>query len=530
MAGPQVNTSELEATKAPNLTTVKDGVGGITGMDTVTPKAPATPRITGQQLIAEASKPLDYTKESYLAAVTPTLKEVEERTRELGEFTAMEKGAKAEALAKATGMRGEALKKEKEAITGSPEYAQMQSATNKLLDAEFVPTKDTAKDLGGLFSLISVIGFAIGGGSKGNAVQALNAMDGMLSGYQKGRADLYKREKDTFDTNFKTLKLKTETLTSRLKQIGELAAIDTKAANAEADAFLAQEDANFVKQYKDKYSLPATIKYLDNLNTTVREAEKLQLNLKDKAQERKLSAMTKVYDTQRAEDLAALKGEGGAKLTSAQINMNQRVINALGGISSVTEQIQKLPAGSTTGILPNLQTKDGMTNFIRNKFFREISKDEARALQILYSGISRNLAAVEASGAATGLVGLAQQMEKLTPQVGDSAYNVALGLADIRRISTEMVVPLINSGLLLPGQKSEAIRLVQKVEESIPYTVNDVVTARFGTKQSIGEKTMQILDRGPSLEDFMTKARQANPGKTDEELTTYYNQKYGRKP
>lgn len=320
MAGPQVNTSELEATKAPNLAAVKDGVGGITGMDTVTPKAPATPRISGGQLIAEASKPLDYTKEDYLAAVTPTLKQIEERSRELGEFAGMEKGAKAQALATATGMRGEALKKEKEAIIGSPEYAQMQAATNKLLDAEFVPTKDTAKDLGGLFSLISVIGFAIGGGSKGNAIQALNAMDGMLSGYQKGRSDLYKREKDTFETNFKTLKLKTETLTTRLKQIAELAAIDTKAANAEADAFLAQEDANFIKQYKDKYGLPATIKYLENLGTTVGKAEEIQMNLKAKAQERKLSAMTKVYDTQRAMDIAAMReeGKGGNKPSAAQ--------------------------------------------------------------------------------------------------------------------------------------------------------------------------------------------------------------------
>lgn len=312
--------TELEKPVAPNFNVVKDGVGGITGMDTVTPKAPSGGRITGQQLIAEASKPLDYTKEDYLAAVKPGLQQIEAKTREMGEFAALEKGQKAEALATATGMRGEALKKEKEAITTSPEYAQMQAATDKLLNAEFAPTKDTAKDLAGLFSLVSVIGFAIGGGSKGNAMQALNAMDGMLSGYQKGRADLYKREKDVFETNFKTLKLKTETLSSRLKQIGELAAIDTKAANAEADAFLAQQDANFIKMYKDKYGIPATIEYLKNLNTAVGKAEEIQMGLKAKAQERKLSAMSEVYKTQSAMDIAEAKaeGKGGNKPSQAQ--------------------------------------------------------------------------------------------------------------------------------------------------------------------------------------------------------------------
>jgi hypothetical protein len=313
-------TTELDTTKAPNLSAVKDGVGGITGMDTIAPREPKPFRITGEQLISEASKPIGYTKEDYMKAVTPGLKELEGKSRELGEFSAMEKEQQARSKAEATRMRGEAITKQKEAITGSPEYAQMQEITNKMAGAEFVPTKDTAKDLAGLFSLVSVIGYAIGGGSKENSMQALNAMDGMLSGYQKGRADLYKREKDVFETNFKALKVKSDALSTRLKQIGELAALDTQAANAEADAYLAEQDANFVKMYKDKYGLPATIKYLENLNTAVGEAEKIQMNLVAKAQERKLSAMGEVYKTQSAMDLAAIKaeGKGGNKPSAAQ--------------------------------------------------------------------------------------------------------------------------------------------------------------------------------------------------------------------
>ena len=42
---------------------------------------------------------------------------------------------------------------------------------------------------------------ALGGGAKQNAYAAMAAMNGMLDGYQKGRADLYKRERDMFDKN-----------------------------------------------------------------------------------------------------------------------------------------------------------------------------------------------------------------------------------------------------------------------------------------------------------------------------------------
>jgi len=50
---------------------------------------------------------------------------------------------------------------------------------------EFIPTKDTAQDIAGLFSLIGVIGMVVG---KGNAMQAMGAMNGMLEGHRKGRA------------------------------------------------------------------------------------------------------------------------------------------------------------------------------------------------------------------------------------------------------------------------------------------------------------------------------------------------------
>ena len=54
-------------------------------------------------------------------------------------------------------------------------------------------------------------------------------------------------------------------------------------------------------------------------------------------------------------------------------------------------------------------------------------------MEVLFTGVARNLAAIEASGAATGLVGLAVQMEKLIPKPGDTASTLAIKLSDMRR-------------------------------------------------------------------------------------------------
>ena len=62
----------------------------------------------------------------------------------------------------------------------------------------FHPTKDNIQDLATLFSLIGVIGVAMGGSGKQSAMMSLNAMSGMMKGWQQGRADLWKKEKEEF--------------------------------------------------------------------------------------------------------------------------------------------------------------------------------------------------------------------------------------------------------------------------------------------------------------------------------------------
>jgi hypothetical protein len=69
----------------------------------------------------------------------------------------------------------------------------------------FIPSKDTAQDIAGLFGVISVISMLVGGGGKMSGQLALGNMNGMMEGYRKGRDDLYKKERIEFDKNFNTM-------------------------------------------------------------------------------------------------------------------------------------------------------------------------------------------------------------------------------------------------------------------------------------------------------------------------------------
>jgi hypothetical protein len=304
------DTFEDQVPKAPKLDTVSDGVGGITSITGKTPRvaSEAPFKLTTEEFLKRGERPYPIGEGDFMKAVQPTMDELTRKSEEYGQFQGLEKEQEARSLAEATQIKADAKRKEKLAIEESPEFAMSRKLQDEMMNSEFVPTKDTAKDIAGLFSLVGLIGWAIGGSGKDNAIQAMNAMDGMLSGYQKGRVDLFKREKDTFETNFKALKTKTEVITNRLKQIAELAAVDSQAAYLEADAFLANQRADFVKQYLDKYKLPATIKLLENTLKLTTEAEKNRQSLITKAQDRSDRYYITAFGAQQKDAASQSKG------------------------------------------------------------------------------------------------------------------------------------------------------------------------------------------------------------------------------
>ena len=104
--------------------------------------------------------------------------------------------AKREEKARELEAKGESLAQYVKDVEAMPERAALKADREALKGMEFVPTRDTVQDVAGLFSLIGVIGMVVG---KGNAMQAMNAMNGMLEGHQKGRKDLFKQEQAVFE-------------------------------------------------------------------------------------------------------------------------------------------------------------------------------------------------------------------------------------------------------------------------------------------------------------------------------------------
>jgi len=399
---------------------------------------------------------------------------------------------------------------------------ELTEKINKMVEEEsrpFVPSKETVNDLTSLFVTTNLLGFLIGGRGKTNAQAAMSAMNGMLEGHQKGRADLYKKEKDIYEENQKALTKSIEQVRNQIKDAIETAGQDAELRQLKIRNALAQHGFTTMLDYYEKNGAVQTLKQAENALKFATDNQTRLEKLKDKAD---ALAEKKIKDQLEAEKFAYEKQRDAARLeeekryhdieaaktgrgVTQQTAMAQRAVNSLGAVASAVESIKELPAGTTTGLLPNLQTKDGMTNYIRNSIGRKITDADAEIMNTLFTGIGRNLATIEGSGVATGLAELSKQMQSgVYINAGtDDPYKVAIKLADIRRIATENIRPAIDSGLMPEAQRETAEKLVKRIEEAIPFTTKDVVIAHNKGRRTIGETTEAAVSPGKS---FATEA------------------------
>ena len=403
-------------------------------------------------------------------------------------------------IADARGEVARAKQTQAETLATGKEAAAQQLATaergarqmyEQKIEAEplpaFVPTQDTVQDIAGLFSLIGVLGMVAG---KGDAMRAMNAMNGMLEGHRKGRKDLYQQERQTFEKNFNSMLKKHEEFRKEMEDAVNTAKTDYQAGLAKAEVAAAKAGSTIVQAELKQGRLVDAYKFTEDSQKGAQHAIDMEAKARSeeaRAREARIAAEERAR-IQR--ELAELKAQGSTRATQQQF-IAQRAVTALRGAASTMESVMQLPAGSTAGILPFLSNKEGMTNFVKNAGGRKLSSSESKAIETLYSGMSRYLATIEASGTATGLTGLAAQIEKIYPKAGDTVYDVALKIADTRRIATEAVAAMVESGLLPAQQAAAAKEQIDRFEKAVPFTTSDVVQARFGGKKTIGEASKE---------------------------------------
>lgn len=252
-------------------------------------------------------------------------------------------------------------------IVNSADYKEWESNANKTAEElTFKPSQENAQTLALVFSVISASGFLLGGLNKKNALSAMYAMNGLTEGYAKGREDLFKQQRQTFETNVKAMQERMKVLKDKLDVGIKTLARDKERGELEIQAAMAEANADFLKSQKDARGVIATREILEN---QIKQLDKSLGFLKTseekyRAQQRqdywnqerldmqeRLNAATNetreriaAETAQRQRELAYLRAElrpekgGGAEKLSAT---KEKKIDGLNSITSGLDKLKK---------------------------------------------------------------------------------------------------------------------------------------------------------------------------------------------
>jgi hypothetical protein len=275
-------------------------------------------------------------RDQYAQVKTPT----QAREAGLGMFEQQQKSAM-DLADKEAQLQVTSAEEKKKAIEG---YGQTQqnlmgeykTQKEKMPFPEFHPTQDNANDLMGLFSVISLVGTAMGASGKNSALGALKSMTGMMKGYREGRADLYVKEKNQFDKDFKTIQLKHEEVAKELNLALQLASTDKEKALAVADVAIATAGSPILREKVRVQGLGEGIKFWNNVATDLQTAaNKLE---ERKLKERELSQRDTSNAISATETYIASDGKtyniNKLKPTEQQLPKDVTIVSKIGSPSS----------------------------------------------------------------------------------------------------------------------------------------------------------------------------------------------------
>jgi hypothetical protein len=455
--------------------------------------------------------------------------------------------AKRQETAKEAKMKVENLDKFSKEVQAMPERKTLQEAREEMSNMAFVPTKDTATDLAAMFSLINIVGMLVG---KSDAQRSMYAMNGMLEGYQKGRADLYKKEQIEFDKNFKAMQAKVATLEKALTEAMEVKKYDKEKGDLMVTMALAESDSQVLKAMRSRQGDVAVLqnvrKAREDLNTVsglinsnAKEANARADALEARKQADRIARENRLAADERArlareqqKALADAKAGQPGKQGQNALTFASRVYGNIENATNDLVNLTNLPAVAESPIFAGMigADRDTVLRNITAFAARKVTDKDQRAFEQIANSLDAALARLEAQGLANGSTrGAIASFSALKPREGDDAINMAIYLARVKQeIETGIKVHAEMPGAT-SGQKQNNLTNIERINKTVPFSVEDTLNVLKANRRPLGKKMEQLLNQ-PQIVPNTTMEPQAEQQKvmpSQSKLKAYADQVHG---
>lgn len=223
---------------------------------------------------------------------------------------------------------------------------------------------------------------------------------------------------------------------------------------------------------------------------------------------------------QNMHEVTPSAGQGGR----AQVYFN-RVVAAGNEAAASARNIMELPTTASTGIFGGRQQGSGLLEAAKESLTNTVTSQGVQDYNTMIAGVSRNLAAIEASGLAPA-GSLMHSMDAVTLKEGDSDLTKLRKMAEMRQIVEMGLSPNLSNPLIPKEQKTLVSNIIGQMQSAIPFTQHDV--------------TMLELSNNPqaTIMDFAKKSKLGGSGngpsapaiqylKAHPDQAALFDQKYG---
>jgi len=145
----------------------------------------------------------------------------------------------------------------------------------------FAPTPERAKDLAGVFSLLTLATFGSGGQGKYSGMNALRNMTGAMKGYQEGRKDVFEHEMKEFDKNLLAIKSHNDKVEKLFNDGMTLLATNKELGEQKIKEAAALSNTGIVSQLARAGRYTDMSKAIQTVSAPLRIAEQRMQKLKD---------------------------------------------------------------------------------------------------------------------------------------------------------------------------------------------------------------------------------------------------------
>ena len=403
-----------------------------------------------------------------------------------------------------------------EKLHNDPNLIKYQEAIDQKSKAAFIPDQENPQRLATVLAITNLLGIAIGGKGKNSAQTALAAQNGMLEGYQQGRADIIKQQKDIFDTNQKQLDKTIENLHRGFQDALALAPTDRKAAEEKAMSTINQENADFLRELYNKTGLVGASKTIAEL---IKQAESRQKLMQQEEMKMITTHHERVMERQGSERLELMKrgldikenkqGLGGGGVI--QFRYNGAVATAADKLGIHLENLASAASTSEVPRVGDVLTSERTVPTAMIKYFATtLTEPQNRALQQELAPTIREIANVEAAGRPGGATQASvNELGKMAPVGGDQKINYYMFLA-----LAKQELAIAKTTLEVSGGTKEQIDAAQKAIDKnnkvVTWDVKDINRILTGPDGNtlVNEKMQNMLARSNGLDQFNTFVEQ----------------------